>query len=154
MATSTLFLNAPDITPDDYCVFGLATCFVREDGEVHRVEVIEPIPSSALEALLKGIPTSYKFACAKSLGEIFSNDQPQIPDDFPQEAQLCDNFTERVIAGCRTYKSRQEAKTHIPLGTRRDDFNYSVEKKRLLNVSRVVTKDDNVKQHAHTHKVL
>ena len=122
MATAILFPNAPDISADDYCVLGLATCFLREDGEVHQVQVIEPIPSAALEAILKGIPTSYQLACAKSLAEIFPSDTPDIPSDFPSQAQFCDNFLERVVAAARTYKSRSEAKIHIPLGTVRDDF--------------------------------
>ncbi|MGH7999306.1 MAG: hypothetical protein ACREPR_07750, partial [Brasilonema sp.] len=66
MTMATLLPNAPDISADDYCVFGLATCFLKEDGEVHQVQVVEPIPSAALEAILKGIPTSYQLACAKS----------------------------------------------------------------------------------------
>jgi hypothetical protein len=40
------------------------------------------------------------------------------------------------------------------LGTTKTDLNYSTERKRVLNAARVVTKDDNVKQHSHTHKVL
>lgn len=152
--TVTLFPNAPDVSQEDYCVLGLATCFVREDGEVHQVEVVEPIPSSALEAILKGIPTSYKLACAKTLGDVFGEEQLQLPPDFPREARFCDDFTERAVASSRTYKSRPEAMVHIPLGSVKDDFNYSLERKRVLNMSRVVTADDNVKQHSHTHKVL
>ena len=154
MATATLFANAPDISADDYCVFGLATCFIKEDGEVHQVQIFEPIPSAALEAILKGIPTSYQLACAKSVGEIFAGDRVQIPAEFSAKTQLCDNFSERVIAACRTYKSRSEAKVHIPLGTMREDLNYSLEKKRVLNAANVVRTEDNVKQHAHTHKIL
>ena len=59
---NTLLDEATDLAADDYLVVGLATCFVKEDGEVHEVEVIEPIPSAALEAIVKGIPTSYKLA--------------------------------------------------------------------------------------------
>ncbi|MGK7874960.1 MAG: hypothetical protein AB4426_17165 [Xenococcaceae cyanobacterium] len=154
MATATLFPHAPDVSADDYCVFGLATCFLREDGEVHQVQIVEPIPSAALEAVLKGIPTSYQLACAKSLGEIFAGDTPEIPTEFPAEAQFCDNFAERAVAAVRTYKSRREAKVHIPLGTVRDDFNYSLARKRVLNTVNVVRTEDNVKQHSHTHKVL
>ena len=154
MATATLFPNAPDVSADDYCVFGLATCFIREDGEVHQVQIAEPIPSAALEAILKGIPTSYQLACAKTLGEIFAGDTPQMPADFPSQTQFCDDFAERAVAACRTYKTRPQAKAHIPLGTVRDDFNYSLERKRVLNTVNVVRTEDNVKQHSHTHKVL
>ena len=154
MTTATLFSQAPDITADDYCVFGLATCFVREDGEIQQVKIVEPIPSAALEAILKGIPTSYELACAKSLGEIFTGETPQPPTEFPPEAHLCDRFEERVLAAARTYKVRPEAKQHIPLGSVKQDLNYSLERKRVLNMVNVVSKEDNVKQHSHTHKVL
>lgn len=154
MTTATLFSQVSDITTDDYCVFGLATCFVRQDGEIEQVKIFEPIPSAALEAILKGIPTSYELACAKSLGEIFTGENPQIPAEFPPEAQLCNLFNERVLAAARTYKVRPEAKKHIPLGSVKQDFNYSLEKKRVLNAVNVVSKEDNVKQHSHTHKVL
>jgi len=154
MATATLFPNAPDLSADDYCVFGLATCFFREDGEVQQVQVVEPIPSSALETLIKGVPTSYKLASAQSLASFFASETIQLPTEFPAEAMACENFTERAIAAARTYKSRPEAKQHIPLGTVKEDFNYSLERKRILNAAHVVRTEDNVKQHSHTHKVL
>ncbi|MGL5873349.1 MAG: hypothetical protein ACRC2R_13450, partial [Xenococcaceae cyanobacterium] len=79
MTSALLLAQAPDLASDDYCVFGLATCFVREDGEVYQVEVVEPIPSAAVEAILKNIPTSYQFVCAKTLGDLFAGDTLQIP---------------------------------------------------------------------------
>jgi hypothetical protein len=151
MATLTSLSNAPDISPGDYCVFGLATCFVKEDGQIYQVEVIEPIPSAALEAICKGIPTSYQMARASSLGEVLDGEQRQIPAEFPEQAQFCDNFVERAIAAARTYKSRPEAKDRISLGTVYKDFNYSLERKRVLNAVNVVRTEDNVKQHNHTH---
>ena len=154
MTSAISWSSTPDIKGDDYCVFGLATCFVREDGETHQIQVIEPIPSAALEAILKGIPTSYELACAKTVGEFLADDTLKIPGDFPQGSQLGDDFRARVVSACRTYKSRPEAQKHIPLGSTYQDLNYSLERKRVLNASRAVTKDDNVKQHSHTHKVL
>ncbi len=151
--TNTLLDDATDLAADDYIVIGLATCFVKEDGEVHEVEVIEPIPSAALEAIVKGIPTSYKLALATTIGDIVTQ-LPQKPAGFPSSAQFGDEFVPRAIAAARTYKRRDVATTHIPLGTTRDDFKYSTERKRVLNMSRTVTTDDNVKQHSHTHKVL
>lgn len=153
MATVT-FSNAPDISADDYCVFGLATCFVREEGEVSQVQVVEPIPSSALEAILKNVPTSYEMACAKPLGEVVKGEQIAIPAEFPEDVQFADNFIERAIAAARTYKNRPVAKEHIPLGSVHKGFNYSLERKRILNAENIVTKEDNVKQHEYTHKVL
>lgn len=154
MTTVTSYSNAPDLAADDYIVIGLATCFVKEDGEVHQVEVIEPIASASLETLVKGIPTSFKLACATTLGSVLDEDKSQMPPEFPQTAQFSDDFVERAIAAARTYKRREAAKSLIPLGTTYTDFKYSTERKRVLNASRVVTKEDNVKQHPNTHKVL
>jgi hypothetical protein len=154
MTTTNLFPNAPDILNDDYLVLGLATCFYKEDGQVHQIEVVEPIPSAALEAILKGVPTSYQLAYATSVEEIFTSDKISVPAVFPENAQLGDEFAQRSVAAIRTYKKRPEAKSHIPLGTTRNDMKYSTERKRVLNANRVVTKDDNVKQHAYTHQVL
>lgn len=154
MPAATTLTDAPDVSSDSYLVVGLGTCFLKEDGEVHEVKIIEPIPSAALEAILKGIPTSYSLACGTTLGQLIDGETLQKPSEFPTEAQFCDDFTERAIAAARTYQSRQEAQSHIPLGTTRTDFNYSTERKRVLNQSRVVRKEDDVKQHEYTHKVL
>jgi hypothetical protein len=154
MTTLTSIADAPDLTPDDYVVVGVATCFFRDDEGVREVKVIEPIPSSALEALLKGIPTSYEIAAATTLGALIADDLPQIPASFPTDCQLGSEFAYRCIASARTYKRRPEATTHIPQGETYHKFNYSTERKRILNADRVVTKDDNVKQHAYTHQKL
>jgi len=156
MNDTALFAQATDLSADDYCVLGVATCFVRDEGEIEQLTVLEPIPSAALEALLKGVPTSYQVACAKTLGEIFQDETVKIPTELQVEDKinLCDRFAERVAAATRTYKSRPEAQAHIPLGEVRQDFNYSLERKRVLNTSRAVSTEDNVKQHSHTHKVL
>ena len=155
MATAISYPNAPDLSADDYLVVGLATCYIREDGEVHSVQIAEPIPSAALEAILKGIPTSYKLACGTTLGSVLVGDSLQLPTDFPEsETQFCDDFLERAIAAARTYKSRPAAQGHIPTGSNREDFNYSTERKRLLNSERIIKTEDNVKQHEYTHKVL
>lgn len=153
MTTASLISNT-DISTTDYVVLGLATCFVKEDGEVHQVSVVEPIPSAALEAILKGIPTSYQQAWAMTLGEVIDGETLTLPSEFPAEAQFSEEFIYRAIAAARTYKSRPQAQAHIPLGTSRTDFNYSIERKRVLNMARVVSTEDNVKQHSHTHKVL
>ncbi len=152
--TITNLANIADVSNDDYCVFGLATCFVREEGETKEIQVIEPIPSAALEALIKGIPTSYKLACAKTIGEIIVNDSLEIPADFPATSQFCDEFIDRSIACIRTYKKRISAQQYIPLNTVKNDFNYSLERKRILNQINVVNTEDNVKQHSYTHQKL
>ncbi|MEO1210416.1 MAG: hypothetical protein AAFX78_12810 [Cyanobacteria bacterium J06638_20] len=143
-----------DLALDTYVVIGIASCFVREDKELHPIEVIEPIPSAMLEALNRGIPTSYKLAFATTLGTIWQNEQPQRLAEFPESAQFCDEFGLRVASAARTYKARPAAQDLIPPGTVRDDFNFSLDRKRVLNLERQVTTADNVKQHSHTHEVL
>jgi hypothetical protein len=154
MTMLTTIAEAPDLTADDYLVVGVATCFFRDDDGVHAVKVIEPIPSSAIEALLKGIPTSYEIAAATTLGALIGGDTPEIPASFPADCQLGNEFAYRCIASARTYKRRPEAQAHIAPGEIYTSFNYSTERKRILNADRVVTKDDNVKQHAYTHQKL
>jgi hypothetical protein len=154
MTTFDTLADAPDLTAESYLVVGVATCFFRDDDGVHELKVIEPIPSSAWEALLKGIPTSYEIATATTLGALIAGDAPQIPANFPANCQLGNEFAYRCIASARTYKRRPEATLHIALGDSYTSFNYSTERKRVLNADRVVTKDDNVKQHAYTHQKL
>ncbi len=154
MTTLNTLADAPDLNADDYVVIGVATCFFRDDDGVQELKVVEPIPSSALEALLKGIPTSYEIATATTLGALIAGEAPQIPANFPANYQLGNEFAYRCIATARTYKRRPEAAAHIPIGDSYTSFNYSTERKRVLNADRVVTKDDNVKQHAYTHQKL
>ena len=154
MTTATVYPNAPDLSANDYLVIGLATCFVKEGGEVYQVKMVEPIPSAALEAIVKGIPTSYEMACATTLGAVLAGETPQKPADFPSTAKFPEAFAQRAIAAARTYKSRPVAKQHIPAGTTRNDFNYSTERKRVLNAENIVRTEDNVKQHEYTYKVL
>jgi hypothetical protein len=135
-------------------VFGLATCFIKDDGNVSQVTIFEPIPSAALEAILKAVPTSYLWAEAIAIGEVWDGEKPKLPANVPDDAQICENFLERLIAAARTYQVRPEATKHIALGDRRDNFNYSIDRKRVLNVQKVVRAEDNVKQHPHTHQVL
>jgi hypothetical protein len=151
---SMALAQAPDLTVNDYVVMGLATCFLKDGSEVHEVQIVEPIPSAALEAIAKGIPTSYQRAIATTVGQVLPDDAPQLPPDFPAGAQFCDEFGDRVAAAARTYKARPESQTVIPAGTTKTDFNYSTERKRVLNSQRIVRAEDNVKQHEHTHKVL
>ncbi len=154
MTTAIELPNASDLTTDAYIVIGLATCYLKEDGEIEEVQMVEPIPSAALEALFKNIPTSYSHAIATTLGAVVDAKTMKIPDSFPASAQFCPDFVERALAAARTYQSRPEAQNLIPIGTTKADFNYSTEKKRVLNADHVVKTEDNVKQHAYTHQVL
>jgi hypothetical protein len=144
-----------DLAPDAYLVLGLATCFVKQEGgKLQPVQVIEPIPSAALEAIVRAIPTSYEMAIATTLGEVWTGDTLQRPAGFPPEAQFGENFIERMIAAARSYLNRPTARDYIASGQVRQDFNFSTERKRTLNADRIVSAEDNVKQHAYTHQVL
>jgi hypothetical protein len=150
---------APDLTSSDYLVVGLSTCYVKVDGEVKEITVCEPVPSAYLEALLKGVPTSYRSLYGSTLGEVIVNGSPQAPSVLATghsdlTIQIAQNFVERSIAAARTYQSRPNAQALIPLGTRFNEVNYSTEKKRVLNQQHVVSNEDNVKQHQYTHMTL
>ena len=147
-------LNKSGVMAEHYVVLGLAHCFIKEDGDVHSVKVLEPIPSAALEALMKGIPTSYSLAYATQIGTILHADTPTIPNVFPKDVQLCDDFVDRAIAAARTYHIRPEAQTHIPLNSTYEGFKTSLDRKRVLNSENIVKTEDNVKQHSYTHQVL
>ncbi|MBL1209538.1 hypothetical protein [Geminocystis sp. GBBB08] len=142
------------ISQEDYCVFGLATCFIRDEGEIKEIQVIEPIPSAALEALFKEIPTSYQLVIATTIGEVILENTIEKPLEFPKDSQFCDDFVDRTFAATRTYKNKPSAQEYIKLGTSKSDFNYSLERKRVLNSVHKVSDDDNVKQHPNTHKIL
>jgi hypothetical protein len=150
---TSLLAQAPDLNADDYVVIGLATCFLRDEDGVKQVKVIEPIPSSAFEALLKGVPTSYSQAIATTIGQVLT-DSLQMPSIFPAEAEIGEEFANRAIAAARTFKRRPQSAEHLAVGSTYDSFAYSIERKRVLNAHRNVTKDDNVKQHSHTHAQL
>lgn len=153
-AVST-YANAPDLSTDDYVLMGVATCFVREEGEVTEVQVLEPIPSASALALLgSDTPTSYRVAYGTTLGQILTADKLQRPAGAPAEAQFCADFTERVFAAARTHRRDRSVADKIPVGTTYEGFKYSTDRKRVLNANNVVNAEDNVKQHAYTHQVL
>lgn len=154
MTTATTFPNAPDISTDDYLIVGLSTCYIKEDGEVKELTIAEPIPSAYLEAIFKGVPTSYKSVHATTLGAVVQAGRPQMIKAAAPDVQFCQDFVTRAFSATRTYRSRPTAQEFIPVGQSRTDINYSTERKRVLNAENVVRTEDNVKQHSHTHKVL
>ena len=148
-----------DLTSSDYVVVGVATCFVKADGEVQTVNLLEPVPSAYLEVLLKGVPTSYRGVCAIQLGNVLSADGLAQMPDLPlvsQQApvQLCEDFAQRLQAAARTYQTHPHIQQDFPVGTTQTEINFSTEKKRVLNNVTVINDDDNVKQHAYTHQRL
>ncbi len=154
MTTATHNSDPSNPSVANYVVLGLATCFIREDSDLHPVTVVEPIPSASMETLVQGIPTSYTWAIATTTDAILLDDQPQLLPDFPPETQFCDDFMIRLQAAARTYQSKPSAQALLALGETRSDFNHSIERKRVLNSERIVKAEDNVKQHSYTHQVL
>ncbi|MEM6426396.1 MAG: hypothetical protein AAGF66_02035 [Cyanobacteria bacterium P01_H01_bin.119] len=148
------FPAAPDLMADAYVVVGLATCFVRADGEISPVTVAEPVPSAYLEALFKGVPTAYQSLHGLTLEQVVSGDSPRRFADMAEAADFCPDFVSRAFAAARTYQSRPVAKSLVPPGTCTSEVNYSTERKRILNADHIVRVEDNVKQHEYTHKVL
>jgi len=139
---------------DSYVALGLATCYRQQDGETEEIQVFEPVPSAYLEAVFKGVATSYSAICGTTLGQALALDVSGFSTDKVAVAQPCLDFEERLLAAARTYQTRPQAINLLPLGTLRDDINFSVEKKRVLNGQRKVSLADNVKQHKYTHEVL
>ena len=143
------------LSDSDYVIVGVAHCFTKQDGNVVPVKVLEPVPSAYFEALVKGVPTSYKTLYSLQLGEIVKDEQPSathIP--AATDAQFCEDFVERALAAARTYQSKAEIQARVPHGQEFSEMNFSTDKKRILNASHKVTADDNVKQHKYTHMTL
>lgn len=161
MSHSAPYSQAPDVSADDYLLVGVATCFVKEDGQIEQLALIEPIPSAAFGALLGGVPTSYSWAIATTLGQVLSESAEGLTvqrlAELPEDAQFCQDFVLRSLSAARTYKrERNRAALADPLaiGTVYDQFNHSTERKRVLNGHTTVRPEDNVKQHIYTHQLL
>jgi hypothetical protein len=146
--------SALPLSADSYVAMAVATCYLRQDGEVNEIILIEPVPSAHLETVMNGIATSYKLLWGTTLGAALQGDIPASVVDQVPGAQLCADFPQRVEAAARTYQSRPEAQALIAQGTIYSDVNYSTEKKRILNNQRKISKQDNVKQHKYTHEIL
>ncbi|EKV02932.1 hypothetical protein Lepto7375DRAFT_5200 [Leptolyngbya sp. PCC 7375] len=151
-------LSSPStvLSDNDYVIVGLAHCFMKQDGDVVPVKILEPVPSAYFEALVKGVPTSYKTLYSLQLGELVKDKQPivtNLPVD-PKNVQFCEDFVERTLAAARTYQTRDDIQAKVPYGQSFSDVNFSSEKKRILNSVNNVTAEDNVKQHKYTHMTL
>lgn len=138
---------------DAFVALGLASCFVREGNELLPVQVIEPVPSAALLALVDGTsPTSYSMIVPTSIGRIVdAQGRLAIPDGFPENAQFAHDFTERLQAAARTFIANPHAIEKLPNTLNLDN---PPTQQRILNSAHVVNDEDNIKQHEHTHKIL
>lgn len=144
------------LSDNDYVIVGLAYCFTKQDGNIVPVKILEPVPSAYFEALLKGVPTSYKTLHGLKLGDIVQDTQPIKPclTVDTHDAAFCENFSERARAAARTYQTREDLQRSVPYGQTYDNVNFSTAKKRVLNATHQVTTEDNVKQHKYTHMTL
>ena len=151
------------ITPlvaDDYVAVGLACCFLL-DPDTQKVEeayIYEPLTAGTLETIHLGVPTSYKRVIGISIGELFQgNEDINNPTTVNREAltQLFDGmesvteaeeFVVRTLCAARTFRRRVEAKSVVDIGNMRDNFNFDVTRKRILNEVYEPSFDDNVKQ--------
>lgn len=143
-----------ELSENSYVVLGLATCFLRLDGETTEIQVVEPVPSAYLETVLKGIATAYSVLWSTTLAEAMANPTVGLMVDQQPTPQPCEDFAERLEATARSYIHRPQATQLIPPGEPFTGINYSVEQKRVLNTKNKISKSDNVKQHKYTHQVL
>ncbi|MGF1522364.1 MAG: hypothetical protein ACFBSF_08610 [Leptolyngbyaceae cyanobacterium] len=153
MTTHTPAEQATELATDDYVAVGVAACYQLEEGELQPVQVLEPIPSAYLETVFQGIPTAYQCIKGITVGQALAESSAAAISGIP-ETRFCQNFSDRLAAAARTYKSRPTAQAFVALGKTRTDINHSTAKKRILNKANIVTAEDNVRQHEHTHKVL
>jgi hypothetical protein len=145
----------PDPTAKDYVVVGIAHCFYKDSGELRTLRLLEPIPSATLETLVQQVPTSYAAVHALTLGEVVAEGGTlHRPSFMEPEVEFAADFAERAIAAARTYQARPDLQNCVALGGTLEPLNFSTEKKRILKGDRLVRDEDNVKQHAHTHRVL
>lgn len=153
MTLHSVLETAPELKASDYIVLGVATCFLRGEGELEVIKVLEPIPSAYLQTVMQGIPTSYEMVMATTLGALMDCAEPEQITSV-SGVRFCENIRDRTIAAARTYQNNGEAEVLLPIGTQRTNLNYSTEKKRVLNLDNIVKAEDNIRQHAYTHKTL
>lgn len=143
-----------DLPADAYVVLGLATCYLRQDGETTQIQVVEPLPSAYLETVLKGVATSYSALAVTTLAAALANPVAWLSVEQQPTTYPCEDFSERLQAAARSYLHRPEATKLLSEGTVYTDLNFSLDQKRILNPRNKVSKADNVKQHQYTHQVL
>lgn len=150
-----------DIKGMDYVVIGVAVCYQKNaEGKTDPVSIVEPVPATALEAMSRGIRTSFKQIYATTYAEVVRDGAPAIPTDIlGEDAYTCHDFVSRTQAATRTYKAKADLRL-LPVGGISTpeaglfQLNFDAGFRRVLGGERMVTDNDNVKQHSHTHQVL
>jgi hypothetical protein len=159
--TVTYTQQLADIKGMDYVVIGVALCYQKNaEGKTDPVHIVEPIPSTALEAMSRGNRTSFIKIYATTYADVIQNDAPAIPTDIlGEDLYACIAFVDRTQAATRTYKAKPELRL-LPIGStatpEEGPFKliYDPAFRRILGGDRVVSDSDNVKQHSHTHQTL
>ena len=138
----------------DFVVLGLAHCFIRdEENQLVPVQVVEPIPSASFLTLVQDIPSSYSRLVACHAQQVIDAEgNVSVPDVFPTEARLAQDFNERLEAAARTFQHHPEAQ--IWQVGQSEALHQKTTQKRVLNASHQVSEQDNVKQHPLTHTTL
>merc|ERR1712167_431068 len=125
------------------------------NGKLVEKFLIEPVGAAGLEAMTKGMATSYSHVYGGTIGlaralESANQIEELLPEEF-HGAELAENFEARCQAATRTWDRpypRESLLTIVPVGSTRDDFNFTTEgdNKRVLNVKHEVNDSDNIKQ--------
>ncbi|EIE20162.1 hypothetical protein COCSUDRAFT_34056 [Coccomyxa subellipsoidea C-169] len=135
--------------PESFLVLGLAHCFEKDDnGKLVDRFVIEPISANSLECMATGAKTCFKEVKSVTFGDAMARDRSVLPEEWAS-ASFCDEYDFRCGACARTW-SRPHAQDNlmdiVPLGRTKNNFNYNLDEKRVLNFENVVNDDDNIKQ--------
>ena len=137
---------------DDYLVLGVSVCFRKEKGKgLVEARQIEPIAPQSLECMTFNAPTSFVQVTAVTLGDALAylHGTKEIPDCL-KEGELCEYFQYKAEAAARCWKRpypEEMLMGLVPLGSVKKYGKFDVENyPRVLNVERVVTDSDNVKQ--------
>ena len=126
-------LPRPPCPPDSYVVLGLATCYLRQDGETTELQIIEPVPSAYLETLLTGVATSYSALYATTLAQALDHPKTGLAAGTTNVVHLCEDYTERLQATARSYVNRPSATELLKPETTFSELNFSLDSKRILN---------------------
>lgn len=144
------------ILDDDYIAVGLACCFqMNSSQKLAEKWIFEPLTAGTLETIELGVPTSYKRVLALRAADYFLGDvnspdginvdalQALVEDE--QDVTICEEPVERSVAAIRTFKRRPAAML-IGVNEMADEYNFNLERKRILNDNYVPNDDDNIKQ--------
>lgn len=93
-----------EIDPEQYLPLGRGVCFTmgKLSGKIEEQLVIEPIPACGLEAMSKGMATSYTHVFGATLGQALAMDASLLPEDFA-DAKFAQDFKFRCESAARTW---------------------------------------------------